>query len=342
MSSVDIIILSWDRTDETIAAIDSARTQTGIERRIYVVDQGTRPADLERLLNHCRPFDDVEVLQNDANTGVPGGRNQASAMGTGEFIVALDNDAEFTTPDVCQRAAALMDERPDLAALAFRINVFDSPPDAPTVDRSSWSYNPLDPDLYAGKIFSAKNFVGAGHLIRRSVFEEVGTYDARLFFMHEEVDLCERMINAGYGIEYRGELSVRHKVSAEHRVRWAAGRFERHLRNKIYLMIKRDGITFDAFSELLVQTLGGIRVGFASGALKGAFGALSMIPAALSERRSNPYVHRTPATEAYLATVATEQPVEGAHVPHWQGRNKIYQLYCRLRWETDFTADFPS
>ena len=71
-------------------------------------------------------------------------------------------------------------------------------------------------------------------------------------------------------------------------------------------------------------------------------GALGMIPAALEERRSNPYLERSEAAASYLETVANNKPVEGGHVPPWRNANKLYQLYCRLRWETDFRALFKS
>ena len=117
MKTVDIIILSWDRTDDTIEAIRSATQQEGVDVRIQVVDQGSQPEGLQRLKAFCDQFPNISLLCNAKNTGVPGGRNQASEMGDAEFIVALDNDAVFTDTRVCERAAAMMSERPELGAL---------------------------------------------------------------------------------------------------------------------------------------------------------------------------------------------------------------------------------
>ena len=340
MKPVDIIVLSWDRIDDTIEAIESACNQQGISPQVQVVDQGSKPDELQRLVEYCDTKENVFLCCNKKNAGVAGGRNQASDMGEANYIVALDNDAVFTDEWVCARAVDLMEADPSRGALAFQINLYDSPLDNPVIDESSWGYGPLTSAEWGFKVFNAKQFVGAGHMLRRDAFEKVGRYDARLFFMHEEVDLSDRLVNAGYRIEYRPDLAVRHKVSAEHRVLWKSGRYQMHLRNWIYINMKSKGVSFDTFSDLIVQTVGGLRLGFVSGSVKGFLGVLKMIPAANKERRENPYVQRTEAGAAYLSDVdvATGQKAE-APKP-WADANKLWQLICRLRWETDLRAFF--
>jgi len=338
MKAVDIIILSWDRTDDTIEAIRSACEQAGIEPRVKVVDQGTKPHDLARLKAFCDDRPAVEVRYNSENAGVAGGRNQASAMGSADYIVALDNDAVFADPDVCARAAAYMDAHPEIGALGFAVNVFDSPVDNPVPDRSSWCYGPLEPEVWTNRTFPAKQFCGAGHMIRREAFEKVGAYDETLFFMHEEIDLCDRLMNAGYKIVYNGAFAVRHKVSAEHRVHWKHHRYRYHLRNHVYLMMKQRQPAFDIFSELMVMTVAGLRAGFVRGSLDGFLGVLKLWPAARREARTNPYLARTPAARAHLqsfAALAKDQTPP----PPWKDAPKLWQLVCRLRWDTLWARD---
>lgn len=80
--TVDITILSWDRIDDTLDAIDSALTQQGIELKIIVVDQGSQPDGLARLRQHCLKDSRIQLVCNRTNLGVPGGRNQASDQGS--------------------------------------------------------------------------------------------------------------------------------------------------------------------------------------------------------------------------------------------------------------------
>jgi len=335
MTDVDIIILSWDRVDDTIAAITSAVTQEGVEPHVYVVDQGTHTPDLERLKQFCEQHSNVRLACNEKNNGVPGGRNQASAMGKSDYIIALDNDAVFEDSSTCARAVEVAQKSPKIGALCFRISVFDSPATTPVNDDSSWGYYPLSPDEWAGRDFETVFFVGAGHLLCREAFEKVGGYDDALFFMHEEKDLCYRLNNAGYRIEYHSGLAVRHKVSPQRRVEWKADRYRLHLRNKIYVMAKQQGLTADLFSELAYMLVSGVRSGMGLGPVRGTLGVIQMLPKALKYHRTWSFQAPTEDGESIRDRVALETGQGRSEMKPWSGRGKVYQLYCRLRWETD-------
>lgn len=338
MPAVDIIILSWDRTDETIDAIRSACSQQDAAIHVMVVDQGSRSEGLARLTEFISGMPSARLALNRSNTGVAAGRNQASSMGKADYIVALDNDAVFADPTVCARAAAYMDANPGIGALGFAVNLYGSPPDDPQPDLSSWCYGELDPQAWAGRTFPARQFCGAGHMIRRSAFEQVGGYDPRLFFMHEEADLCNRLMNAGYRIEYNAKFAVRHKVAAEHRFHWHSNRYRYHLRNHIYLMMKQQLPAFEVFSELMVMLVAGFRAGLGAGALAGFFGVIRLWPAARRQAAVNPYLARSEAGRAHLGEVAQLLP-EQRPPPPWQDAPRLWQLVCRLRWETLFARD---
>ncbi len=91
--AADIIILALDRVDETVAAIRSARNQTGVSTHVYVLDQGSTADNLARLA--ASVGEGCSLFAGDTNLGVAGGRNLLSRLGHGRVIVALDNDAEF-------------------------------------------------------------------------------------------------------------------------------------------------------------------------------------------------------------------------------------------------------
>ena len=186
--AVDVIILAWGRIDDTCAAIDSALGQRGVEVRLIVVDQGTEESEFGRLATFCSERQGVVLIRNEENAGVPGGRNQGAAEGVAPFIVSLDNDAEFATPDELARAVGRFIAVPRLGALGFRIRLFSQDAD----DASSWSYpKPLSA---ASTPFLAERFVGAGHMIRRTAFEAAGGYDPTLVFMHEESELAYKCL----------------------------------------------------------------------------------------------------------------------------------------------------
>src|SRR5262249_34879545 len=115
---VDVIILSWDRVPDTLQAIESASSQDGADVRVLVAEQGSLPDQFQELQRPLAGRPDVVLRCNTHNSGVAEGRNQASALGSAEFVAALDNDAVFADRHQLARAVAIMRGNPDLVALA--------------------------------------------------------------------------------------------------------------------------------------------------------------------------------------------------------------------------------
>jgi GT2 family glycosyltransferase len=264
----DVVILSLDRPAETIEAIESALAQTDVQRHVLILDQGSRPENLARVAAAVEGRPDATLLACEENLGVPGGRNAASAFGHGRIIAGLDNDAAFATVGSLARAVMALDAEPGLAAIGFRILIDTTGED----DLSSWGY-PSRLLPRAAEAFDATTFVGAGHAIRRAAWDDVGGYDASLFFCWEEFDFCLRAIERGWRIRYRGDIAVRHKVSSEQRIAWPAARWSRFVRNRLYVARKYGeawpGIALRAAgylvkgarNGLLQQTLQGLHAG---------------------------------------------------------------------------------
>ncbi|CCN69929.1 glycosyltransferase family 2 protein [Vibrio nigripulchritudo] len=300
--SVDITILSWDRIDDTLDAIDSALSQQGIDLKVIVVDQGSKPDGLAKLRQHCHKDSRIQLVCNRQNLGVPGGRNQASDQGTGEFIVALDNDAEFVDEHQLAKACELMRSEPELGALAFRILRFGSQED----DLTSWSYHESASQA-AETTFYTDRFVGAGHMLRREAFDGIKGYDSDLFFLHEEVDLSKRLMNAHYKIKYSPEVVIGHKVSAEHRVAWTGGRWTFDVRNKTYLHFKFRTFLPTAVFHTGILVWRGIRSGLIWSTFKGLLQGFGMVPKAVRAWKTQPAVVSDAQAKAYMDSCSPTQ-----------------------------------
>jgi GT2 family glycosyltransferase len=229
----DILILSHHRLAETIAAVQSARGQTGGRFHVIVLDQASPAPIRAALAAAIGNADDTALYCIDDNLGVGGGRNLATSLGHGRVLITLDNDAVFESPTITANACERFAADPSLGAVGFRILASDGR----SLDETSWGYPPaLMP--HAAEHFPVTTFVGCGHAIARACWDELGGYDASLFFTWEEYEFSLRAIEAGWRIEHHGDLAVIHGVSPEARVEWSGARWRQFTRNR--LLIARD------------------------------------------------------------------------------------------------------
>jgi GT2 family glycosyltransferase len=281
----DVVILSLDRAEETVAAIRSALAQSGVSRHVFIVDQGSRPEALASLAAVVAGRQDATLIALDRNHGVAGGRNRGSSLGHGRVIFGLDNDAEFADATTLAHAVAALDEDTTLAAIGCRILLHACDADDP----SSWGY-PTSLLPRAGESFDAVTFVGAGHAIRRAAWDG---YDEALFFCWEEFEFCLRAIERGWRIRYRGDIVVRHKVSPERRVDWSGTRWFHFVRNRLYIEGKwgaRWPVLLPRFAYYLIK---GMRNGLLLQTLRAWSAAMRLSAGLVVQRRS-------PAARNYL------------------------------------------
>jgi len=230
-----------------VACIESILEQEHITPHLFIIDQGSEESQLHFLKKFVQDNSCIELVELNKNLGVPGGRNLGMKMGKSEFIVCLDNDAEFESPFEISKAITEFQNVDSIAVLGFKIVNFFSH----ELDLTSWSY-PKTLLPHQDEVFKTTRFCGAGHAIRRSALDQTNFYDDSLFFYWEEVDLSYQLINLGYEIIYFPQVVIRHKVSMESKVSWEGDRFYFLVRNFLYLNWKYYGST----SSFLLYSIG--------------------------------------------------------------------------------------
>ena len=285
----DILILSLDRAEDTESAILSALAQAGLRQHVIVFDQGSSDETLARLLAVIGARPDALLASAGRNLGVAEGRNRAAALGHGRVMIALDNDAVFADAGTAARAVALLDEEPRLAAVGFRIMNADGSGE----DDASWGY-PEALRSRVGERFACATFVGAGHAICRAAGDEIGGYDAQLFFTWEEYDFALRAIDRGWRLLHAGDIVVHHKLASEGRVHWSGKRWFLFVRNRLYIARKWKPSPAAFALRAAAYSLKGLRLSLGRPSVRAVAAALRMplpVPPRRMSAEGQRYLH---------------------------------------------------
>jgi glycosyltransferase involved in cell wall biosynthesis len=121
-------------------------------------------------------------------------------MASGDIIFSIDDDAEFSSPNVVEQVLEEFDN-PRIGAVAIPyVDVNRSP----EVRQEA----PEEDGRYC--VFS---FRGTAHALRRDLFLELGGYREHLIHQGEEMGYCIRMLDAGYVVRLGRADIIKHYES---------------------------------------------------------------------------------------------------------------------------------
>jgi GT2 family glycosyltransferase len=196
--------------DALFAAPEDALTE------VVVVDDGSTDSTPAALTARAA---DVRVVRHERSTGFASSCNDGVAAAGGEWILLLNND---TIPQ-----PGWLDSLIHYASARERLGVVGSKllfPDGTIQHAGVVFARELTPQhIYLGfqadhpAVSSSREFqavTGACMLIRRSVFEEIGGFDAAFVNGYEDIDLCLRLRTSGYEVHYCHESVLYHLESA--------------------------------------------------------------------------------------------------------------------------------
>ncbi len=219
---VSIVILTWNSRallDACLRALPAATAP--LQTEIIVVDNGSRDGTEALLASHP----EVVTIRNGTNRGVAPARNQGLKAARGEFLALLDVDTvpapgsfavlvarlraapevgllgpKLVDPDgrlqySCRRFPTLVDKLCRRLPARFGRRLIDD------VELRWWDH---------ARVRAVDYVIGACQVMRRSALDEVGLLDERIFYGPEDVDLCLRMHQHGWQVEYVPDAVVMH------------------------------------------------------------------------------------------------------------------------------------
>ncbi len=183
-------------------SIESIYAQTEQDFELIVVDNGSTDESLTQAREYTSRSN-FTLIENKTNTGFSYAVNQGIALAKGKYVVLFNNDA-FAEPQWLAELirAAEQDER-IFAVQSLMIRHYERELADDAGDYVTWmgfACKEGDGRLASRytkqkRIFSA---CGGAALYRKSILDEIGTFDENFFAYFEDVDLSWRANNAGY------------------------------------------------------------------------------------------------------------------------------------------------
>lgn len=180
MAKVLIGISTHNRASILPKAIQSALDQDYPDKEIAIFDDASTD-ETEELREK---YPQVRWHRENQNKGYLFARNYLMQQTDADYYFSLDDDAWFTQGDEISEGTRILDEQPEVAALAYDI----LSPDRPT-------------PVIRGTPCTTAVFIGCGHILRLAAVRKVGGYEPMPgSYGGEEKDLCLRLLDAGYRI----------------------------------------------------------------------------------------------------------------------------------------------
>lgn len=222
---VSVILVSFNTREMLRECLETVFAQTGVSLEVFVVDNASRDGSVDML---SAWFPQVRVIASPVNLGFAAANNRAMDLARGRYVVLLNTDA-FLRPGDLALAVRKMDASPKAGLAGARLIGRDGhwQPSArqfPSVVNDLLALTGLSARFGRSRFFgkadrtwadpsspAAVDWVpGAFSIIRREVLDSVGHFDERFFLYYEEVDLCRRIVAAGWQVWYWPELVVVH------------------------------------------------------------------------------------------------------------------------------------
>ncbi len=219
-ADVTIIVLNWNRRDDTLACLASLGQADLGGARVMVVDNGSRDESVAAVRER---FPEVQVVVLDQNQGFAGGNNagvRVAMAGGAKAVCLLNNDTEVA-PEFLHLLLHVLNGQRRAAAVASAILRADSP----QVLDVAWL------DIYFGHglvhrrgvnalpgegfdtIRTVEAGIGCCLLMAADALGDIGLLDEAYFAYHEEVDWCYRARRRGWRIFYQPFARVWHHGS---------------------------------------------------------------------------------------------------------------------------------
>ena len=193
---------------------------------VFVVDNMSQDGSVEMVKEK---FPWVKLIANEENVGFAKANNQAVELSTGKYILYLNPDT-IVPEDCFEKCISYMDAHEKVGALGCRLidgkGIFlpESKRGFPTAQAAFFKISGLSSIFKKSTFFNQYHLgflsehetnevdvlVGCFMFCRKTVIDEVGSFDEEYFMYGEDIDLSYKIKQAGFSNVYFPETTVIH------------------------------------------------------------------------------------------------------------------------------------
>jgi len=211
-----IVIVNWKQPSVTLRCLASLATSTYLNRRIVVVDNGSKDGSAQ-IIKQAYP--DLDLIISPENLGFTGGNNLGIKYLHNpdiDYFLLLNNDAVIESTTLVDLANAALNY-PDAGFLGPKILLLEEPDVFLSAggfilngylavhrgigEHDQGQYNqPVPTDFLSG----------CALLVKRQAIDRIGLLDDEFFLYYEEVEWCQRAHIAGFPVLFVPSARVWH------------------------------------------------------------------------------------------------------------------------------------
>jgi GT2 family glycosyltransferase len=239
MTSIAIILLNYNSSDETIECIESLEkiTTKNAKLSLIVVDNHSSENEIKKLNKFFKTHSSrfvIEIIQNTKNLGYTGGNNSGITKALemdSEYVLILNNDttvmSDFLDPllDVLKNDTTVGIVVPKIyfyPGHEFHTDRYTKKDHGKVIwyagGEIDWAnvighhtgVDEVDTDKYT-ITRETEYATGACVMLKASTLREVGNFDDQYFLYYEDSDLSMRVKRAGYKILFVPQSIIWHK-----------------------------------------------------------------------------------------------------------------------------------
>lgn len=197
--------------DSAVAeCLGSLRNQTYRNFEVIVVDNSGKHAARQYVDG------DIRVIENLTNVGFGAAINQGWRESAGEFIAALNDDAQ-ASPEWLEELVRVAERDPEIGMVASQVrldtDLLDSAGMAIAGDGSSKQQGHGHPPANWPREREVLTSSGSAALYRRTMLDDIGGFDDSFFLYCEDTDLGLRAAWRGWRAVYAPNAVVTHRYS---------------------------------------------------------------------------------------------------------------------------------